>query len=273
MGITVGGAAKKAPAETSTTSEKKAGSMGFLKTGGAAKQAVQEAEAKAEAQKAEAGKLWRFRIPEGDDDDRRITFLDGTLDEEGTLEAPMWHEHTIQLGGKWKNVPCTSHEEPCPICANGDNAALVAGFTVIDHTPYTIQSGPNAGKTVKFSKRLFVAKRTTYAQLQKLATKQGGLVGTTWDVSRNGDKSPAVGNMFQFEAKSSLAELKKELAAVKAEYGELVAPADFAEEITYYTRAELIQQGVKGAVGGGSAKSAIGGKKTTGADLDEELGG
>lgn len=270
MAIKMNGGAAKAPADTST-SEKKAGSMGFLKTGGAAKQAVLEAEAKAEAQKAEAGKLWRFRIPEGDDDDRRITFLDGTLDEEGTLEAPMWNEHTLQLGGKWKNVPCTSHEEPCPICANGDNPSLVAGFTVIDHTPFVIQSGPNAGKKILFSKRLFVAKRTTYAQLQKLATKNGGLVGTTWDVSRNGDKSPAVGNMFQLEGKQTLAELKKELAAVKNEYGELVAPADFAEEITYYTREELIQQGVKGAVTTGGSKAL--GKKSGGKDLDNELGG
>lgn len=262
MGVKISGAAKPASA---ATKQKSGGSMSFLKTGKDAKQAQVEATAKAEAAKAEAGKLWRFRIPEGDDDDRTITFLDGSLDEEGTLEAPMWHEHTLQLGGKWKNVPCTSHEEPCPICANGDNPALVAGFTIIDHTPFTIQNGPNAGKTVTHSRKLFVAKRTTYAQLQKLASKQGGLAGTTWEVSRNGDKSPACGNMFQFVDKKSLSELKKEFG------GEIAEPADFAEEITYYTRAELIQQGVKASgtkVGGGG-----GGKPQPSEDLDEELGG
>lgn len=272
MAVKINGGAK-APTETPQTSKKTGGGMGsFLKQGAAAKQAVLEDDAKKEAQKAEAGKLWRFRIQEGDDDDHRVTFLDGTLDDEGTLEAPMWHEHTLQLGGKWKNVPCTSHEEPCPICANGDNPSLVAGFTVIDHTPYTIQSGPNAGKVVKFSRKLFVAKRTTYAQLQKLATKQGGLVGTTWDISRNGDKSPAVGNMFQLEAKQTLAEVKKELAAIKAEYGELVEPADFAQEITYYTRAELIQQGVKAASSAGAGTSKFAKKGNADASADDELG-
>jgi hypothetical protein len=214
-----------------------------------------------EAQQAEAGKLWRFRIQEDDESDHRITFVDGTLDEEGTLEAPMWHEHTIQLGGKWKNIPCTAHEEPCPMCANGDNAALVAGFTVIDHTPYTIQNGPNAGKTVENSKKLLVAKRTSYALLQKLAGKHGGLAGTTWDASRSGDKSPNVGNLFQFVDKNSLSDLKKE-------FGELAEPADFAEEITYYSREQLIEQGVKAPGKAVSSNS----NKSKGEDLDDELG-
>lgn len=234
---------------------------GFLKTGAAAKQAQTEAAAKAEAAKAEAGKLWRFRINADDTSDHRITFLDGSLDEDGALDVVMWHEHTLQLGGKWKNVPCTAHEEPCPICANGENPDLVAGLTVIDHTPFTIKSGPNAGKTVQQSKKLFIAKRTTFAALQKLASKKGGLVGTSWDVSRNGEKSAAVGDMFDHVATETLANLKKT-------YGELAEPANMAEELTYYTRAELIQQGVKG----GAVPTKVGGMAPS-KDLDEELGG
>lgn len=239
------------------------GGVSFLHYGKDAQQLQEQAKAAAEAAAAEAGKAFRFRISEDDENDHRITFLDGTLDEEGTLEAPMWHEHTLQLGGKWKNVPCTSHEEPCPICANGDNPALVAGFTVIDHTPYTIQNGPNKGKTIERSKKLFVAKRTSYALLQKLASKHGGLAGTTWDVSRQGDKSPNVGNLFDFIAKDSLSDLKKE-------YGELAEPADFSEEITYFTREQLIEQGVKAT---GSTVSSNKPSKNKGEDLDNELGG
>jgi hypothetical protein len=264
MALNLSGAAKKPAASSPAPQQenKKKAPMGFLMTGDAAKQAKIEAEAKAEAAKAEAGKLWRFRISEDDPEDHRITFLDGTLDEDGTLEAPMWHEHTLQLGGNWKNVPCTAKEEPCPICANNENPSLVAGFTVIDHTPFTIKNGPNAGKTVEHSRKLFVAKRTTYAQLQKLASKNGGLVGLTFDVSRNGDKSPAVGNMFDKVSKDTLADLKKE-------YGEIAEPADFIEEITYYTRDELIELGVKTtgkAVSSNKSKSKI-------EDMDEELGG
>jgi hypothetical protein len=260
-----GGSAAKKPASPAAAAPKKkapSNGVGFIAYGKAAKVLQAEAAAKAEAMQAEAGKLWRFRINEDDPEDHRITFVDGTLDEEGTLEAPMWHEHTIQLGGKWKNIPCTSHEEPCPMCANGDNVALVAGFTVIDHTPYKIQNGPNAGKTVENSKKLLVAKRTSYALLQKLAGKHGGLAGTTWDASRSGDKSPNVGNLFQFVDKNSLSDLKKE-------FGELAEPADFAEEITYFSREQLIEQGVKAT---GKVVSSNSGKNK-GEDLDGELGG
>lgn len=261
MAVNIKGATKPAPAAKPSKSETKTGgSMSFLKQGAAAKQAQVEASAKAEAAKAEAGKLWRFRIPEGDEDDRTITFLDGTLDEDGTLDAPMWHEHTLQLGGNWKNVPCTSHEEPCPICANGDNAALVAGFTVIDHTPFVIKNGPNAGKKITQSRKLFVAKRTTYALLQKLAAKHGGLAGTTWEVSRTGDKSPAVGNIFQFSEKNTMVELKKQ-------FKDDAEPADFAEEITYYNREELIQQGVK------ASGAKVGSPKKVSSQPEEDLDG
>jgi hypothetical protein len=53
---------------------------GFFKHGQAAKAAIEHADAKAEAAKAEAGKLWRFWMPAGED--RMITFLDGELDAE-----------------------------------------------------------------------------------------------------------------------------------------------------------------------------------------------
>jgi hypothetical protein len=167
----------------------------------------------------------------------------------------------VQIGGKWKNLPCTSHEEPCPMCANGDNPSLVAGFTVIDHTPYTIQNGPKAGQVVERSRKLFVAKRTSYALLQKFATKQGGLAGCTYDVSRNGDKSPAVGNVFDFVGKDSLSDIKKE-------FGDLAEVADYGEEITYYTREELIDLGVKTS----GKKVSSNSSKPKGEDLDEELG-
>lgn len=235
--------------------------MGFLKTGAAAKQALASENAKTEARQAEAGKLWRFYIKKTDiGKDYKITFLDGHLDEEGTLEAPMWHEHMLQVGGDWKNLPCTAHEEPCPICALPKNEpALVAAFTVIDHTPVTIQSGPNAGKKLEHTRKLFVAKRTTYAMLQKLATKQGGLVGTTWEVSRSTEKSASVGELFQFEEKRTLQELKKL-------YGDNAEPANIAEEITYYNRRQLLQLGIAGSasVAGGNQPSE---------DLDAELGG
>lgn len=235
------------------------GSMSFLKKGAAAKQAQSHEAAKAEARKQEQGKLWRFYLKEGEE--RDIIFLDGDLDEEGSLDVPMWHEHFIMLGGNWKNLPCTAAEEPCPICASGDEPSLMAGFTVLDLTPYTIKKGPNAGKEVEQSKKIFACKRTTFAQLQKIANKQGGLAGLEMNVSRSGNKTPSVGDMFMPGEKHKLSALQKQ-------YEDDAVPADMAEEITYYTRDQLIELGVKGGekVGGSP-------KKQTSEDLDNELGG
>lgn len=234
--------------------------MGFIKQGADAKALFEQKEAEAAAAKDAAGKLRRFFIKDGDPKDYTLTFLDGHLGEDGTLEAPMWEEHFLHIGGQWRNIPCTASQEPCPICANPDNrSALVAGFTVINHTPYVIQSGQNAGKTIVDRRQLFVCKRTVFATLQKLATKQGGLAGTTWEVSRNGEKSPSTGNLFQPVEKRSMAELKKL-------YGDEAMPANFEEEIVYYTADELLKMGVKGAVGG-----KVGGVANS-PELNNELG-
>ncbi len=253
MGVTIGGA--DAP------SNKGQSGMSFMKTGAAAKALLQEETAKAEAAAAERGKLWRFRIPESDcGKDFMITFLDGHLDSDGMLDPPMWMEHTVYVGGRWQNLPCTAHEEPCPICANSDSKpALVAGFTVIDHTPYKIQKGPNAGNIAKDKRKLFVAKKQTFAILQKIASKQGGLVGCTFEVSRQNDKAPSVGDLFQVTEKQKLSQLA-------AQYGEEATPADFSEEITYYNAAQLLSLGIKG-----TAMGKIGGTGNS-KDLDAELG-
>lgn len=255
MAVSIGGASPKEKTAQGT------GGMGFIKTGGDAKKMFAEEQAKAEALAEERNKLWRFRIPEEDcGKDFKITFLDGHLDEEGSLAAPMWMEHTAQLAGSWKNVPCTSHEEPCPLCESSNNASLVAGFTVIDHTPFKIKKGPKAGEIVKDQRRLFIAKKTTFGILQKLAAKNGGLVGLTVEVSRTNDKSPNVGDVFMVEEKSKLSQLA-------AKYGDAATPADFGHEITYYTAKQLIQLGA----GKGMAGGTIGGEGPS-KDLDAELG-
>lgn len=237
------------------------GGAGFLKTGKDAQALFQQEQAKAEAAKEASGKLWRFFIRKEDcGKDFKITFLDGHLDADGVLTAPMWMEHTVFVAGQWRNVPCTAHEEPCPICAKGDNApALVAGFTIIDHTPYTIKKGANAGQTVKDQRRLYVPKKTTFGQLQKYATKHGGLAGLTFEVSRMNDKSPNVGDAFMVDEKRTLAQL----AAI---YGDNAKPADYGEEIVYYTASQLISMGA-----GQGSLSKIGGEINS-KDLDAELG-
>lgn len=249
--------AASSSAGSSQSNDKKGGSMSFLQTGAAAQKALKQEEAKAEAKQASYGKLWRFYLKE--DDEKEIIFLDGDLDEDGNLDVPMWKEHVMQVAGKWQNLPCTAHEEPCPMCENGDEPSLMAGFTVLDLTPFTIKKGPNAGKTIKWSKKIFACKRTTFAQLQKFASKKGGLRGLEFEVSRSNNKAANVGDTFVMGDKYDFEDLHEK-------YKDDAEPADFGEEIVYRTRDELIQLGVK-------ASPTLGKHNDTGKDLDDELGG
>lgn len=260
-------AASKAAASVPQTALKKAPSqpMSFLKKGTAAKEAFQQEEAKAELAKAEAGKMWRFFLKDGEDG--QITFLDGDLGEDGLLDVNMFHEHRIRINGTWQNFICTAEadtSQPCPICESGDRPSFVGIMTVIDHRTHTIQSGPNAGKQIKNIRRLFVAKRNTIKQLAKIAAKRdGSLAGCTFDVSRTGDKEPAVGNQFDFVEKF---ESFEDIAAKFGLEMDAVMPANYAEELKYRSPEELIDLGVGKAV-----KSALGAKSETAGKLADHL--
>lgn len=234
------------PSSGSGFGAKKTGSSGFLKTGAAAKQAFIEAEAQSAANKEKAGKMFRFFMAEGES--RTITFLDGDTGEDGLLDIPLFKEHAVKLAGKTERFICTDDREPCPICAKGDNQATLVGcLTVLNHTPYTIQNGPNAGKTLTNRRQLFLCKRETYKLLSKLAEKRGGLAGCTFEVSRTGEKKPGVGDLFDFVVKY---DDPSQLAAKYDLPIEEVQPANYEEELTFHTAEELVNLGVGKAVTG-----------------------
>lgn len=216
---------------------------GFLKTGKARKAAMEEDEVRAEQRKQEYGKLWRFFIPiKQVNEDFTITFLDGELDDEGTLDNPVYYEHNIKVGSDYKTFVSCCDEEVDPLQEAGQEPYLAQAFTIIDHTEYTDKEG----KVHKHRKKLLVAKRRSMKQLQKLATRQGGLKGCTFIVTRTGDKAVNIGDMYDFDSKSTMKELKEALVedGVKEEdVADLVSPADYEAELTYYTADELVKLG------------------------------
>lgn len=237
----------------------------FMMTGQKAQEALKKEEAVAKQRQEEGQQLWRFMIPQNNlGTDYVVTFLDGDLGPDGLLAVPTWAEHTIQLSGKWSNYPCVGHAEPCPMCENGSKSNLVAGFTVIDHTPYTIKKGPNAGKTIEKSKKLYIAKRSTFGILQKRATKEGGLAGLSLEISRTTDKSPNVGDIFDVVGKKSLEDLTAQLVAAGFPK-EITVPADWAKEITYRDRDTLAGLGIVGSL------AMVGGSAPKGSNLQNEL--
>lgn len=211
--------------------------MSFLKRGAAAHEALARAEAETEARKAASSGVHRFYLR--DDEEKRITFLDGGLTQDNLLDHVNFNEHQVQLNGSWLNwFPCTEDvdlTQPCPICEQGDGyrKSLVHAFTIIDHSEWKDKSG----KIHKHEKKLYMCKRGGFKVLQNLATKRGGLTGVTFDVMRCGDNGWAAGNQFDFIEKNNIAD-------IAAKYGlEDVAPYDYDEVFTYRPPEELIALG------------------------------
>jgi hypothetical protein len=225
--------------------------------------AYAEDAAKAEAAKAQAGKMYPFRMKEGEVG--RVTFLDGNLGADGLMDVLAFYQHTVKLDGKWQSFVCVGGghgdhgSEPCPICESGNNPSLVSVFTVIDHRPYTIQNGKNKGQVVVNQRKLFLAKKTTLAKLQLKANMYGGLAGVTMQIARIDDgtgKTPGVGTDFDFIEKQDLATLAQKYGAEHAQV------ADYSKEIVYLDAAKLLALGLgKAPAGPGYAPSGFNSQK------------
>ena len=224
----------------------------FLKTGAESAKMAQRAAAEQEQRQSERGKLFRFWMKEKEE--ARITFVDGELAKEGALagylDPPRYYEHNLFLHGQWNNFfYCPEKTNPdaddkCPLCESGDKPALVALFTIIDHR--TIQSTKDKTKVWKDTKKILVAKPQTFELLTKHAIKRGGLAGCTFDASRVGDKSAAVGSMFDFVEKKGITELQKLYTTERLDPKTNVktkvtnfTPADYEKEIAYRTGEQL----------------------------------
>lgn len=223
----------------------------FLKRGAESAKLAAKAAAENEQRQSEKGKLFRFWMKEKEE--ARITFVDGELATEGPLagypDPPRYYEHNLFLNGSWNNfVVCPEKTNPdsgekCPYCEAGERPALVALFTVIDHR--TILS-KDKSRTYKDTKKLLVAKPQTYEILTKHAIKRKGLAGCTFDASRVGDKSAAVGSMFDFIEKNPIEELQKlyVIEKVDPKTNQKVkvtnfTPADYDKEITFKSGEDL----------------------------------
>ena len=225
----------------------------FLKAGKESADLAAKQAAEAQAYRENQGKLFRFWLKE--QEEARITFVDGDLSPDGYLVPPRYYEHGLYLNGSWNNFfVCPEKTNPeakdsCPICVAPDRPSLVALFTIIDHR--TFHGSKDKSKVYVDTKKLMVCKPQTFELLNKIAMKRGGLAGCTFDVSRIGDKAAAVGSLFDFVVKTPISELKakyqvektdpKTNQKVKVTNFEV---ADYEKEITYRTGDELRKLGL-----------------------------
>ncbi len=236
------------PVETPDPSE----GPSWLRVGAEAHKVLEQENAAAAAAKASYkngdydDKIWEFYLSHKDGGESAfITFLDGELDDKGLLHVPMYFQHKLQIGSKgYQPFVCLESSpnppEPCPLCAGGNKPAYVAAMTVIDHRQI---QGKN--QIYHNQRKLFVATKQVITTLQKIAKKRGGLTGCLFEVTRNGDKEPRVGSMFDFENKRTLGE-------VQAEYGDKMVPCDYVNQLPMLPASELK------AMGFGSQMAAVG---------------
>jgi hypothetical protein len=231
----------------------------WMATGHQSAQVAAQDHAEYLRRKEEQGKAFRFWLEVGES--ASITFVDGDLLQTPSglfLLPPRYFEHNLQLQGRWGNhFVCTEKTLPgkgykCPICAGGDRPTLVALFTIIDHRQFEGKEG----KVYKDSRKLFVANPGSFEQLNMLAQKVQGLAGTTWDVSRAGEKSPRTGNNFFPTGKTDIDTLTQQFMYEHKDPKTNVVtqmtkftPLDYEQEIIFRSDEELMKLGL-GKAGG-----------------------
>lgn len=235
--------------------------MNFLKTGAAAVHAAME---KDDIERASRFKPFRFWIERGEE--TRFTFLDGGIESGVLVPGVAFLEHMLKKTGSkgFDNICCVQEEEDCPICLDGDRPSLVFAMTILDHTEWKDKDG----KLHEHQRRLFVCKGDTFKMLQMKAMKPTpgtsetapmGLQYVTFNVGRVGEKSPGVGNVFDFVARTNLDTLVK-LTKMTAED---LQPLDYTKAITVLKADDLRKighgQGSKSALGSADSK-ALGGE-------------
>lgn len=247
---------KKSSKKTSTKKKlgkKKGERPSFLKRGKAKAAALQKDEARAKARD-----VWRFFINQKYlDEDYQITFLDGELDEDGDLDAPVYQEHSMKIGGKWTQFASCQEEEPDPLQEAGKEPYIAQAFTIIDHNAAEVED--DDGNVYPPKKKLLVVKRKTMKQFLKIAKKRKGLKGCTFTVSRTSDTSANVGDMWDFDDKSTIKQIRSALfedGMKKEDVIKITTPFDYDEKIPYYTADELIKMGLVEAQGTISSKAA-----------------
>lgn len=257
--------------------------ISWMKTGQESAELAAAEAAAQEARKAQQGKLYRWNLKVKED--AALTFVDGDLNEQGFLLPPRWYEHFVKVAGQWQTHVCPEQTNPgsgqkCPLCEQGDKPSLVAGFTVIDHRSFTGKEN----KVYTNQRRLFVCKSGSFEMLSKMALKRGGLAGCRFDVSRTGEKVASVGDVFDFDSKKPIEELKAKYTRTYTDKDGKehtvcdFEPANYEEEIVYRDEMELRKLGFgkgghTGQVSGfsGSAPSGNGGGVKEQVDYSSEL--
>lgn len=170
-------------------------------------QAAQQMMEEQAADRATRSTAFNFYLKKGES--ARVVFLE---DEPGALV----YQLTQKVGDRYEDFICAgdaSEYRDLP-----KRPSLVGYITVM----LLGEVKTSNGKVIKNPKRMLAAKSGTLDILQRAHAKRGGLYGKVFEVSRSkNDKSPAAGDMWDYEEAMSESQIK--------ELSEDVEPINFEE--------------------------------------------
>ncbi len=211
---------------------------------------------KREAQEAEYERKkntpYGFRIKPGDE--AEVVLLDDG-------EPFFVSLHKVKHNGRWEDEVCIEDTGVrCPLCEDlGKSGSYTMVLTCLDRRPYKVQKGPNAGKTIKNSKKLLFVKGRNLPKFERQykGKANGNFRGIKLLCRRDGEKEAAMGEDLEFLGRV------KESALVK--FGDNAKPADYETIFKMPTAKELRER-----YNLGSSKVA-GSEEFEGGDTGEEL--
>ena len=139
--------------------------------------------------------------------------------------------------GRWEDAVCIADTgATCPLCQSlGKDGSYTMVLTVLDRRPYTIKNGPNAGKTIKASRKLFKVKSRNLPKFERQFKKhKGNMRGLKVLCHRDGEKEAAIGEDLEFGSK-----VKEN---VLAKYGENAQVAPYTDIFEIPSAKELAKR-------------------------------
>jgi len=136
--------------------------------------------------------------------------------------------------GSGKNDECIKDgNEGCPLCKKlGREGTYEMVLTVLDGRKYTPQNGPNAGKTIPISKKLFIVKTTMIPKFERLYKEHKTFRGMCIKMFRDNDKDASIGSEVRF-----VKMIPEQV--LQAKYKELAVPVDYSKAFPRPTYDEL----------------------------------
>lgn len=259
----------------------------FLMTGEAQRSAIQQVQAQQDLRAKLRGGAREFWLNPGEF--AKLVFLDGVLDANEMFETPLINVHKLQIHGKYPRFVCNRHVEgQCVVCdSNGDGSTpeTLQLFTVINVMPYTIQNGPNRGKTLPARIQLLPATPPVRQILVERAKQHGNrLAGGFYQFTRHRKQDARIGNDIAYlqdvDLKATIAKFPKlqQRQNAKGEWEDApTVPYDYAKAYPVVTNADLAalrpdlaqQAGWAGPVNTAAQQQPMG--ASVGSDIDDGL--